>query len=261
MRPFISITDFFLRSQVRMMLEIFNLNKHPLSERDLAVGVMMSRKTLLGLPTKWTAAFPKKERISNIFFYKEAYNCLHYADYTKDPDLTPNLTRALSFCGTHLNALQLDMVLPNPNLVKNAVANSKLDLEVILQVNTPTFDFVNNQPALLVSKLKEYDGVISRVLLDKSMGEGKVLDPIFLKPFVEEIAVKLPHLGIVIAGGLGPNSMHVIENLVHAYPAISWDAQGQLRPSKKATDPLNWYMCAEYIKRSLKLDSTLYPAV
>ncbi len=261
MRPFISITDFFLRSQVRMMLEIFNMHKHPLSNRMLAVGVMMSRKTLLGLPTKWTNAFPKKERVAKIFFYEEVFNCLHYADYGTDPDLADNLSHALSFAGKNLDALQLDMVLPNPNEVKRAVEKSNLDLEVLLQINTPTFDFVDNKPNLLIAKLREYDGVITRVMLDKSMGEGKILDPVFLRPFVEEVSYQLPNLGIVLGGGLGPNTMYVIEDLAMDYPTISWDAQSQLRPSKRAIDPLNWYMCSDYIKRSLELDYKLYPTV
>jgi hypothetical protein len=261
MRPFISITDFFLRSQVRMMLEIFNLYKHPLSERDLAVGVMISRKTLLGLPTKWIAAFPKKERISKILFYEEAYNCLHYADYGKDPDLAKHLTLALSYAGQNLDALQLDMVLPNPDDVKRAVEKSKLNLEVILQINDPTFEIIKEQPTLLISRLREYDGVISRVLLDKSMGKGKILNPDFLRPFIDEIYGHLPSTEIIVGGGLGPYTMDILEGLVQNYPLLSWDAQSRLRPSKDALDPLNWYMCAEYIKKSLKLDSTLYPAV
>ena len=43
---------------------------------------MMSWKSLHGLPSKWTNAFPTNEQVADIFVAeRDVYNVLHYADY------------------------------------------------------------------------------------------------------------------------------------------------------------------------------------
>lgn len=60
MRSYIGITDFTDVAQATAMKEVFSRLKDQKTNRILHVGVMMSYKTLHGLPTKWTDAFPKK---------------------------------------------------------------------------------------------------------------------------------------------------------------------------------------------------------
>ncbi len=254
MDPYIGITDFMNYEQVMDMLKVFRKAQSLGSKRRLHVGVMMSYKTLHGIPSKWQDAFPSKEKIASIFFSNETYNCLHYADYTlEDISVSKSLTEAIFCCGVSIHALQLDMIWPEPSDIFNGVHNSRKQIEVILQVGKKAFEEIGDDPNNLVARLADYQGVIQRVLLDKSMGQGLGMDAVGLIPFVEAIKTHYPKLGIVVAGGLGPETMNLVEPLVKEFPDISIDAQGRLRPSGSALDPVDWRMAGWYLIEALQL--------
>ena len=252
--PYIGITDFTSSKQVHSMLKVFRTHRRRGSQRKLHVGVMMSYKTLHGIPTKWSNAFPQKETIASIFSYNDdVYNCLHYADYEDCPVLSRNLSRAISCGGIGIHALQLDMVWPDPGQVADGIHSSRKQIEVVLQVGRRALDETENNPHLLVEKLADYEGVINRVLLDKSGGEGRSMNAVELLPFARAIREKFPKLGLVVAGGLGPETMHLVEPLVREFPELSIDAQGKLRLSGNALDPVDWKMAGAYLVKALEL--------
>lgn len=250
--PYVGITDFVTFEQVKRMLAVFKMNLGPNQSRRLHVGVMMSYKTLHDLETKWARAFPPKETIADIFGSDETMNCLHYADYDAI-DVFQSLAQAISFGGIGINALQLDMVWPDPGHVANAVHASRKQLEVILQVGKNAIEQTNNNPQEVVERLQDYEGVAQHVLLDKSMGRGLGMNAVGLIPFARAIRDAFPDLGIVAAGGLGPKSIGLVEPLVKEFPDISIDAQGKLRPSGSALDPINWDMAETYLVKALQL--------
>ena len=250
--PYIGITDFTTLEQVKLMYAVFKTNLKPGQNRRLHVGVMMSYKTLYGLETKWTKVFPPKETIADIFSCKETMNCLHYADSSNN-EVSLSLARAISFGGTGINALQLDMIWPDPDHIARALQSSPKQLEVILQIGKNAFEQVNNNPKEVVKRLSGYQVVIQHVLLDRSMGRGLGMDAVGLIPFAREIKEAFPNLGIVAAGGLGPASVNLVEPLYRKFPQISIDAQGKLRPSGSALDPIDWDMAETYLKKSLQL--------
>ena len=250
--PYIGITDFITFDHVQNMVRVFEENLGVGQKRRLHVGVMMSYKTLHNLETKWSVAFPAKEKISDIFSSKETMNCLHYADYD-EIDVTESIIQAISFGGDGINALQLDMIWPNPKHVFEAIENSQKELEVILQVGKNAIEQANNDPQEIVKRIKDYDGIISHVLLDKSMGRGLGMDALGLIPFVEAIKKEFPNLGIVVAGGLGPDTIDLVKPLSEKFPDISIDAQGKLRPSGNALDPIDWNMAEMYLVKALQL--------
>ncbi|MBI4948097.1 hypothetical protein HY844_00870 [Candidatus Berkelbacteria bacterium] len=249
MNPYIGITDFTTFEQVEKMLEVFRAHRKPNSKRVLHIGVMMSFKTLNGIETKWTKAFPPKESIQEIFrpTDKKVYYCLHYADYNDDtkPD---DIARAIEYAGRNVNGLQLDMPWPDPGII--AKAN---DLEVILQIGKVAIERANNDPAMVIRRLGRYEGIIHRILLDKSMGQGVPMDANELIPFAQAIKDRFPQLGIVAAGGLGPDTVNLVEPLAARFPDISIDAQGKLRPSGSALDPIDWEMAGDYLAKALRL--------
>lgn len=253
MNPYIGITDFRNVRQVRYMLRIFNERKSIHSDRMLHVGVMMSRKTLLGLPTKWTKAFPTNVEIADILSVPETYNCLHYADYEQDPDFHRNLRQAIAFGGDGMNALQLDMIWPDSTIVAHAVTFSHKELEVILQIGKNAMEVEGNDPKRIIDRLARYDGAIDRVLLDRSMGNGVGMDAQGLLPLAHAIRDRFPTLGISAAGGLGPETTHLVEPLVREFPDLSIDAQSRLRPSGSALDPIDWEMAKVYLENALQL--------
>jgi hypothetical protein len=217
---------------------------------------MMSHKTLNGIETKWSKAFPPKEAIAGIFEAGagETMNCLHYADYDA-VDITDNLANAIGYGGAAMNALQLDMVWPDPIAVESALPLDRRP-EVILQVGAVALEAVHSDPKKVVERLYEYEGVVDYILLDKSMGRGLGMDAVGLLPFAHAIAnefFKFDSFGLVAAGGLGPTTLNLVEPLVEVFPNISIDAQGKLRPSGSALDPIDWDMAEEYLKQALAL--------
>lgn len=265
-RPYIGITDFATLEQVERMLDAFRANRQVGSKRRLHVGVMMSRKTLYGQPTKWATVFPKPEMIQRIFQYTDDPNednfcdkmddvifCLHYADYEGTNELYGSLMDAIECCGPYIDALQLDMIWPDPAGIKNANDFSRKNMEIILQVGKNALELAKDNPQEVVERLRDYEGIITHVLLDKSMGKGLGMDAQTLLPFLRAIKENFPKLGLVVAGGLGPKTMHLVEPILVEFPDISIDAQGRLRPSANALDLIDWDMAEKYLVESLKL--------
>ncbi len=252
--PYIGITDFMNFQQVQDMLESFEVYRRQGSKRVLHIGVMMSYKTLHDIPSRWQNAFPPKETIASIFSSTKVYNCLHYADYENgwpNFELGKRLERAIAYGGQHIHALQLDMIWPHPSQILLGVHSSRKDIEVILQIGRKALDEIQNDPQLLVEKLRDYGGTIHRVLLDKSGGKGIGMNAIDLYPFAQAIRESCPELGLVVAGGLGPERVYRVRPLAEKFPDVSIDAQGWLRPSGDALDPIDWNMAREYLKEAL----------
>lgn len=255
--PYIGITDFTELAQVDRMLQVledcivqcFGLGA---KDRVLHVGVMMSRKSLRGIPSKWTEVFPPKELVANILSHPAAYNCLHYADYDGE-NVRENLTEAIYWGGPGLCALQLDMVWPDPRDVLDALFHNTSDADIILQVNSVAMERVGGRPEDVVAKLAEYRGVVSRILLDRSMGRGLGMDAGALLSFVRAIAGEYPDLGIGVAGGLGPGTVQLAAPILREFPEVSIDAQGKLRPSGSALDPIDWNMAEIYLREAFAL--------
>ncbi len=261
MTPYIGITNFTSGQQVNKMMAVLAEHLPQHLTHQLHVGVMMSWKTLHGIPSRWSQVFPAKERLAGIFWSSLAYNCLHYADMDNNPGLANSLTEALSWCGDTIHAIQLDMIWPDPQEIAKGVEASGKNVEVILQLGNAALAAVGNDPQQLVQRLTDYAGVIDRVLLDKSMGRGLPMDTQALLPFALAIRQQLPHIGIGVAGGLGPKTVHIAQPIIKAIPQVSLDAQGQLCLNGNALNPIDWGMAAAYITQACQLFSPPPPAV
>lgn len=251
--PYIGITDFMTRDQTLEMLEYFHAVSRFNMSHKLMIGVMMSYKTLHKLETKWTKAFPRSADVSTIFAdHPLAFNTLHYADYT-NTDVFNSLSQAIFYGGVGMKAIQLDMVWPKPEDIANAVHASRRCISVILQVGQNAMLEANDDPSEVLKRLEDYTDVIDGVLFDKSMGQGKPMDAEVLTGYVEAVYEHLPNLRVAVAGGLGPDTMHVAEPLISRFPDISIDAQGRLRQSGSALDPIDWNLANKYLEEATKL--------
>lgn len=225
MQPYIGITDVPDRAFVSDLLATFmehrrSLDDDPRSYR-LHIGAMTSYKHLYGEPTKWSAVWPKAEQLADIFSYRDpvVFNCLHYADFRPEASkgLADHLYDAVDSCGPHLDAVQLDMTWPDP--VELDLFHAEYDhLELVLQIGAAAFAQVGNDPERLVDQLHQYGGGVTRVLLDTSGGAGRALDAAALLPFLRRLLSEWPCLGLGVAGGLGPESMSLIEPLLAEFP-------------------------------------------
>lgn len=255
--PYIGITDFTDYSQVQAMLQVFEQHRKPCSARRLHVGVMMSYKTLYGIPTKWMDFWAPKETLPKIFQPGDAYNCLHFADYENNPGLSRSLSYAIWLSGPDIHGLQLDMIWPDPTKIAQAVRARRKPVEVILQIGENALQAVGNDPRVLVEKLHYYvdDAIIQRVLLDKSMGGGLGMSASELLPFARAIREHFPTLGLVFAGGLGPKDEDIglVKPLIEEFPDASIDAQNKLKPHRDPFEPTDWHMAEAYLIKALEL--------
>jgi len=254
--PYIGITGIINADQVRLMLDTFQRNKRVGSQRKLHIGVMMSFNTLHGLPSCYTDSFPKNTANRDIFPAgprAEIMNCVHYADYRHDPNLRYPLQNAIGFGGPHMNALQLDAVWPDPVEIQEALCGHDHIADVILQVGKHAFEKVGDEIPRLLSELARYLDVVTHVLLDKSMGKGIPLDVDDLLPYLRAIHNNLPDFQLVVAGGLGPNTLHLLEPIIEEFPDINIDAEGKLRASGNNVDPLDMSLAGGYLAKALQL--------
>jgi hypothetical protein len=251
---YIGVCDFPNREQSLKSAQLFQrlCGEYKVENRKLMVGVMMSFKTLTGVPSKWTDIFPKKEDVAGIFVdHPFVFNTLHFADYDFKTS-TAHLIEAAEWAGPLCHAIQLDMIWPPSVIVKN-FRKKFPNMQVVLQVNTHALQEVQNNPKSLVHWLKGYEGVVDYALLDKSHGRGVGMDTEVLLPFALAIAEHLPWLGVVGAGGLGPGTVKLIEPIKRVIPTVSWDAQGRLRPSGSAEYPIDPLMVDQYLFESIEL--------
>lgn len=216
----------------------------------LMVGVMMSFKTLTGLPTKWAEVFPPKEGIADIFIeHSLLFNALHYADYDDNTELS-HLLEAVSFGGEHIQGLQLDMVWPDPGMVI-AFRKEYPDVLLVLQVNGRALEIAHDDPMRVVSRLAEYGDSVDFVLLDKSMGQGLGMDAEALIPFAH--AIRSMGKRVAVAGGLGPDSLNLVEPLARAVDNLSIDAQSKVCDEGDAKNPLRPHLVHRYLDGALRL--------
>ncbi len=260
-RPYIGITDFPTWETTQRMIDCFKKNQSGIPHA-LHIGIMCSYKSLNGHATKYDDVWPESKYLSNIFPVtgsEPVFNCLHYADYGTTPykETVKTIVKGLNACGAQLHGLQLDMIWPDFAAIWSALRLSfnNSPLKVILQINSRAFEMMDNDPKKVVEKLREYRdlGLLNYVLLDKSMGKGQPLDARFMLPFLREIQEQFPDVGLVVAGGLGPDTLDLLCPILEEFPGISIDAQGRLRPSFDSTKPIDWNMAERYVKNATDL--------
>ncbi len=254
MQPYIGITDVPDAAWLASMLRHYRACGGEMLAHKLHAGVMTSYKMLNGIKTSWSNIWPKPEEIADIFVSDPCVlNVLHYADYNdKDRDLAGTLMRVAELGGPYLHALQLDMPWPNVTALKT-FERSCPSIDVILQVGEVAIKRAGGDVSEVVDRLQAYSSAIDSVLLDLSMGRGKQMNAVLLRPFIRAFRARLPHLGITVAGGLGPDTLHLVAPLIAEFPSISIDAQGQLRASGSSKDPIDRGRSERYLQGAIEL--------
>jgi hypothetical protein len=251
-KPYIGITDFMNASQIKSMCDVFIAHGGLGLQYRLMVGVMMSYKTLHEIPSRWNRIFPKKEDISEIFVpHPVLMNTLHYADYT-GTDIASSLEQATLYGNPFMNALQLDMIWPDPEIIRE-YKEKHPNIEIVLQTGRDALEIIQKDPERFVKKIDAYGDALDFILLDCSMGKGRGMNASFLARFVRALTEAKPMIGIAAAGGLGPDSIHLVEPLIREFPRLSIDAQGQMRSSGNTMDPIEWDRVEIYLEKAIAL--------
>jgi phosphoribosylanthranilate isomerase len=211
------------------------------------VGVLVSGKTLKGLPNKYPRRYPKPAHIQNIFTsHPDVLNLIHYS--TDEPEvLMDEMFRAQEAAGQNCHGFQLNVPWPAKKTLmsykKAAFFTSKV---IVLQCGKQALlqcDFSANK---IAKRVKEYDGLIDYVLVDPSGGLGHRFDTPFARRCFEELE-KLSTLGFGIAGGLKVDNLRRLQPLIRQFSDFSIDAESGLRDQD---DNLDTETAGAYLKEA-----------
>lgn len=255
-RSYIGVTDFTSRDQVLLAKQWI----HPGVKRVLHIGAMMSYKTMHGIKTRtgWENIWLNGDQLQALFVEDDSvFNVLHYADYDNpSPTQVQDLHFACLLAGNGISGLQLDMVWPDPRMLREFVYDKPKNLSLILQVSKPAIREIQEEDIPLRSQLEEYKGLVHYILIDYGMGRGTPFDPQEMLSLVDIAVAVFGESGVAVGGGLGPDTYTNLQPILQKYPGISWDAQGRLRKSGKATDPLDMDLVKLYLERSSALGAS-----
>lgn len=163
-----------------------------------------------------------------------------------------------SAASTWLTGVQFDM-LPwhtDDMLISSLTAHELFqqhDLTLTLQCQGEIMD--TNTPEQIVERLKHYPEV-DYILFDASAGRGIRMDTDRLLPYIEAVAntSELSSLGVAVGGLNAVIVEHDLPHILKYFPDISWDAEGQLHPTRDdGTHPLDMDRCVEYLQSSARV--------
>lgn len=248
--PYVGVCDVRSREDIAELQRNFSTHE-PLF---LKAGITMTFAALWGIPSKYARLCPPKRRIKEIFAEPPplVLQVIHYADYA-GVYVDVSLEKIIALGGPHLHAVQLDMVWPDPGVIEKC-KKAHPGLQFILQVGERALTQVDDNPLKMYEALQNYDGVIDRVLLDRSMGKGKELRARSLVRFVDILYERMAEPAVVVAGGLGPETLPAVEPLAAMYPRLSIDAQSKLHEGGGLlTGPISMEASIRYAVRAIAM--------
>ncbi len=214
--PYVGVTGFMSRAEVSEALAVVPQG----SARWLMVGVLMSSKTLVGQQNKWPGRYPKKEAVADIFIDDpRALNLIHYN--TDHPEtLLTQLVEITKLAGPHLDGFQLNIAWPPISQLED-YWEAYPDKFLLLQVGDKAMSRVESMERF-TELVGAYLPMIDAILIDPSGGRGEPLDAVKGAEYLRAVR-KYPMLGVGIAGGLGPETLHLLDSLVREFPELSID--------------------------------------
>ena len=247
--PYIGITGVMGRSQA-IFISASALNLMPGSGRQIMMGVLASSKTLAGQSNKYPHLYPPMKNLPEIFASDPRFlNLIHYS--TDTPLLLREeifkIIRLFKERKNGLNGFQLNIPWPSISHLED-IKNAFPKLKFVLQIGPEAFEKAGHSPKKVRDMASDYMPFVDYFLLDKSAGFNKPLDAEALRPYLRELS-DLFIIGLGIAGGLGPDTLHLAEPLIQEFPDLSIDAQSALQTN----NALNANRSVEYIRQALKM--------
>lgn len=252
--PYIGVTGFMSRAEVNEALAMVPEG----STHRLMVGVLVSSKTFAGLPNKWPGRYPKKEVAADIFIDDpRALNLIHYNTDNRD-QLHHELVEITRFIGPdRFDGFQINMRWPCSTELRNyqRIFPDKL---LVVQVGGGALEDVERVGHLGGILYLVYDHrsccswMIDSVLIDPSGGKGIPLNTEKGAEHLRDVRdhYKTKEVEIGIAGGLGPDTLDLVESLVQEFPNLSIDAEGKLRTPDDQLDMLKVKL---YLQRAFQM--------
>ena len=236
MKPYIGVTGFTKKEEVSSALSVFPKNY----DRELMVGVCATWKSLRYLPIKpkWQKQTPSPLAINELFLEdSRVLNLVHYStEEGQERSILNDMVKIHNLAGWHFHGFQLNIAWPEVRILdeyRNAVGYK---YRVVLQIGQKAVEMAGGTPESVADKFEQYAEFIDDVLLDPSGGQGKSFDTERTREFLTEIRKRKYGIGLGVAGGLGPDTLNLVEPLIADFPNLNIDAQGKLRNSENDLD-------------------------
>lgn len=211
----------------------------------LAIGALTSYKALaLGGPSN-SSRYLMPSDLNEVFGgHRMVFNQIHFnSDAAGLFGQLYSILKEPTYCdGVQLN-------IPWPRLDQLQRLRERIYIHVTLQISRRAYAMAGNTAEGLIKKLQDYGGVVDRVLVDPSGGEGKPLSIEALDLLNQLAGSDLPFQWGV-AGGLKAENVHQLAPLLNVVPDLSWDAESGLRDE---ADGLDLEKCRGFLTASAAL--------
>ncbi|MBM3272175.1 hypothetical protein FJY94_02735 [Candidatus Kaiserbacteria bacterium] len=220
--PYIGATGFKNPDQVECVLAATAAVR-----QKIMIGVLVSSKTLNGIPNKYPGISPAMRDVASIFPPgNRTLNLVHYStDDTRALGL--ELQRAREFGGENCQGVQLNIPWPSTRTVEAYQRRWDTDI-IVLQLGKQAMKEADNEPSRIAESLRAYEGLIDYALIDASGGFGVPLVLDSTRRLLE-VLYRLDWLHIGIAGGQCADTIDEVAPLFREFPGTSIDAQGKLQ--------------------------------
>ncbi len=252
-KPYIGVTGFMAPEEVQTVAAVMPR----FSDSLFMVGILMSSKTLHGLPNKYPGRYPKRNEVSKLFNSSPSViNIIHYSTDDR-ASLLLQLNAMVGMYCTHsglrasLEGFQLNIPWPDPaTLAEYRSFEKDRRLTFILQIGSGALECVYNNPTLLATRTKEYANLVDYILIDPSGGIGKEMDVSFATNCVQAIYDAGIEINVGIAGGLCTETLDRIQPILEKFPDLSIDAEGRLRDKD---DHLSINDARAYVEKAIEV--------
>jgi hypothetical protein len=249
MNPYIGVTGFSRPEEVSAALQAFPNN----NGRKLMVGVLATYKSLRYIPMKprWAKQTPHPSDIAGLFPDDErAVNLVHFStEEGQENSVLADMFKIHELAGPNFHGFQLNVAWPQIDQMDDYRQAVGWNYRIVLQLGQKAVEMAGGTTRGVMDMLYHYASVVDDVLLDPSGGLGRPFDTERTLELLSAIAEQGWDIGLGVAGGLGPDSLNLVEPLIARFPNLSIDAQGRLRNAENELDP---ELVSAYLNKALQ---------
>ncbi len=233
--PYVGITGFMCIGEAVTCNTCFSeavAEEGELVPRDLKlmIGILVSSKTLLGLPNKHPMLYPVRDNVSQITSQRHPH-LLHTIHYnTDDPGtIDEQVEEVFRLDLEGIDAIQLNIAWVSPVKLQR-IRRRHPEKRIILQIGPEALKEVHEPSDIYLGEaLQSYRGVIDDFLIDDSAGDGKELE--VWRAFACISDTEIPReMGVGMAGGREESNVHEMTGLIRRLQRpINTDSQKRMR--------------------------------
>lgn len=228
MVPYIGVAGLSTRHQAEALIA----QVPPNHSRSLALGVLVSERTLCGQQNSMPHLFPPVESLRKLLVsHNGVLSTVHFGTRGYDT-LAEQLLALIKIAGPNLGAVQLNLAWPSPDqlhrLDEMVEVHGCARPNLILQIGREA-QKLRGGPSAMARRLRTYEGLIDAVLIDTSGGSGTLFDLEHSAELLDAVRCAVPWIGVGLAGGIGPDNLERLIPLLRRCPDLSIDSQKLLR--------------------------------